>query len=81
MNTLDMKANSRAVNKYENFQKSPSQPVFSNKKMLRQIKSPKRWERLYNLAAEKQEKIKLMQKEVHGYTFEGDPRFQEVGKH
>jgi hypothetical protein len=48
--------------------------------MLRQIKSPKRWERLYNLAAEKQEKLKLMQKEVHGYTFEGDPRFQDVGK-
>lgn len=80
MHTLDMKAKSRGRNRYENFHKNSNQPVYSNKKMLKAGKEPKRWERLYNLAAEKEVKIKRLQKEVHGYTFEGDPRIKESCK-
>jgi hypothetical protein len=59
MHTLNVKAKSRGRNRYENFHKNPSQPVFSNKKMLAKAsKKPKRWERLYNLAAQKQDKLK-----------------------
>lgn len=80
MHTLNRKSESRGRNKFQNFHQNQNHQIYSNKKLLKANRQPKRWERLYNLAAEKQEKLKKLQKEVHGYTFEGDPRFKESKK-
>lgn len=81
MNTVDIKGKSACINEANLFNKHGSSKVYNNRKIIQgDQKKPRRWERLYNLAAQKEIKIKKLQEEVHGYTFEGDPRIKESCK-
>ena len=81
MSTVQIRGNSR---------RNPSEPKYYHhthtpKSLERKLATdlagePTRWERLYNLAGEKKEKMRQLQKQVHGYSFEGDPRVKETMK-